>query len=147
MANIKISRTLKLQSPYMQGNDVKHLQRYLNALGYAPVLKEDGIFGQKTADAVLNFQLSYGEKFNKDGIVTPNLFNFIAKVVEMQAPQALIQQDNISKPFSFQVKPQDVSLQTDYYNQSKGLSGFGWLLILLASIGFIYFKKKEPVGV
>jgi N-acetylmuramoyl-L-alanine amidase len=59
-------RTLYLRSPAFRGDDVRELQRMLNALGF-DVGKEDGIFGAGTAKGVRDFQRNVGAKV--DGIV------------------------------------------------------------------------------
>ncbi len=59
-------RTLYLRSPAFRGDDVRALQRMLNALGF-DAGKEDGILGRHTADAVMEFQRNLGDKV--DGIV------------------------------------------------------------------------------
>lgn len=59
-------RTLYLRSPAFRGDDVRELQRMLNALGF-DAGKEDGIFGRLTARALMEFQRNVGEK--ADGIV------------------------------------------------------------------------------
>lgn len=59
-------RTLYLRSPAFRGDDVRELQRMLNALGF-DAGKEDGIFGAMTARAVMEFQRNVGEP--ADGIV------------------------------------------------------------------------------
>jgi len=59
-------RTLYLRSPAFRGDDVRDLQRMLNALGF-DAGKEDGIFGRATARGSMEFQRNIGEKV--DGIV------------------------------------------------------------------------------
>ena len=59
-------RTLYLRSPAFRGDDVRALQRMLNALGF-DAGKEDGILGHRTADAVMELQRNLGDKV--DGIV------------------------------------------------------------------------------
>ena len=51
------------------GKRVSDLQERLNALGFKPPLKVDGIFGPKTLAAVKAFQVSHGLKV--DGLVGP----------------------------------------------------------------------------
>ncbi|HEX5950665.1 MAG TPA: peptidoglycan-binding protein [Actinomycetota bacterium] len=59
-------RTLYLRSPAFRGDDVRALQRMLNALGF-DAGKEDGILGRRSADAVMEFQRNLGDTV--DGIV------------------------------------------------------------------------------
>lgn len=59
-------RVLYLRSPAFRGDDVRELQRRLNALGF-DAGREDGIFGGATQDAVLEFQRNIGEQ--SDAIV------------------------------------------------------------------------------
>lgn len=59
-------RTLYLRSPAFRGDDVRELQRILNALGF-DAGKQDGIFGRRTADGVRDFQRNVGTRV--DGIV------------------------------------------------------------------------------
>lgn len=59
-------RTLYLRSPAFRGDDVRELQRMLNALGF-DAGKEDGIFGHRTLHAVMEFQRNVGAR--ADGIV------------------------------------------------------------------------------
>ena len=58
-------RLLKVTSPLMKGEDVKEVQRQLNAKGYD--LEVDGAYGEKTAAAVKSFQKTMG--LTADGIV------------------------------------------------------------------------------
>ena len=59
-------RTLYLRAPLYRGDDVRALQRKLNALGF-DAGKEDGLFGPRTDNAVREFQRNVGEE--PDGIV------------------------------------------------------------------------------
>lgn len=59
-------RTLYLRSPAFRGDDVRELQRRLNALGF-DAGKEDGIFGRRTLDGAMEFQRNVGAR--PDGIV------------------------------------------------------------------------------
>jgi N-acetylmuramoyl-L-alanine amidase len=59
-------RTLYLRSPAFRGDDVRALQRMLNALGF-DAGKEDGIFGRSTDEGVREFQRNLGDRI--DGIV------------------------------------------------------------------------------
>lgn len=59
-------RGLYLHEPYFRGDDVRTLQRKLNALGF-DAWREDGIFGQHVDRAVRSFQKNVG--LPSDGIV------------------------------------------------------------------------------
>jgi len=59
-------RTLYLRAPLSRGDDVRSLQRKLNALGF-DAGKEDGLFGPRTDHAVREFQRNVGDE--TDGIV------------------------------------------------------------------------------
>ncbi|HLI56821.1 MAG TPA: N-acetylmuramoyl-L-alanine amidase [Actinomycetota bacterium] len=59
-------RMLRLEEPWLRGDDVRELQSRLNALGF-PAGKHDGIFGPETAWALRDFQRNLG--IDDDGIV------------------------------------------------------------------------------
>lgn len=59
-------RTLYLRAPHYRGDDVRALQRKLNALGF-DAGREDGLFGPLTDRAVRDFQRNVGDE--ADGIV------------------------------------------------------------------------------
>lgn len=59
-------RTVYLRYPYFRGDDVRDLQGRLGVLGFDPG-REDGIFGERTAQAVREFQRNVG--LSPDGIV------------------------------------------------------------------------------
>lgn len=65
------SRDLKLENPYMHGEDVRTLQRALKEQGFDPG-QLDGVFGKKTERAVKRFQRSVGLK--ADGIAGRRTF-------------------------------------------------------------------------
>lgn len=59
-------RVLYLRRPFTRGDDVRALQRRLNLLGFDPG-REDGILGEQTGRAILDFQRNVG--LHADGIV------------------------------------------------------------------------------
>jgi N-acetylmuramoyl-L-alanine amidase len=59
-------RTLYLHAPLLRGDDIRTLQRKLNALGF-DAGREDGMFGVNTDRALREFQRNVGEE--PDGIV------------------------------------------------------------------------------
>jgi N-acetylmuramoyl-L-alanine amidase len=59
-------RTLYVAAPLLRGDDVRALQRKLDALGF-DVGKQDGMYGRQTDAAVRDFQRNVGEE--PDGVV------------------------------------------------------------------------------
>ncbi|MEX1045878.1 MAG: N-acetylmuramoyl-L-alanine amidase [Actinomycetota bacterium] len=70
-------RTLYLRIPYFRGDDVRALQRRLNALGF-DTGREDGIFGPQCDQAVRDFQKNVGRE--ADGIVGPETYQALARL-------------------------------------------------------------------
>ena len=64
--SLDFTRTLKLTTPRMIGVDVKELQNYLNLKNHNCGIA-DGIFGEKTKQAVISFQIANG--LIGDGVV------------------------------------------------------------------------------
>jgi len=62
-----LTRSLRLTSPAMQGEDVKQLQSWLLDLGYTGIGSADGVFGRLTDAAVREFQQT--NTLTVDGIV------------------------------------------------------------------------------
>jgi N-acetylmuramoyl-L-alanine amidase len=58
-------RTLYVHAPYLRGDDVRALQRKLDALGFDPG-KQDGMYGPDTDAAVRDFQRNVGDE--PDGV-------------------------------------------------------------------------------
>lgn len=70
-------RTLYLRRPLFRGDDVRALQRRLNVLGFDPG-REDGIFGEQTAQAVRDFQTNVG--LQADGIAGATTIDALDRV-------------------------------------------------------------------
>jgi N-acetylmuramoyl-L-alanine amidase len=68
-------RTLYVRAPHIRGDDVRELQERLNALGF-DAGRVDGIFGQRTARALTDFQRNYG--LPADGIAGDSTFRSLA---------------------------------------------------------------------
>ncbi|HYZ11234.1 MAG TPA: N-acetylmuramoyl-L-alanine amidase [Actinomycetota bacterium] len=71
-------RVLYLRRPNIRGDDVRALQRRLNILGFDPG-REDGIFGDQTAQAVRDFQRNVG--LRSDGIVGPTTLEALDRLL------------------------------------------------------------------
>ena len=69
-------RTLYLRAPAFRGDDVRELQRMLNALGF-DAGKQDGIFGPRTDGGVREFQRNVADRV--DGIVGLDTVHAIAR--------------------------------------------------------------------
>jgi N-acetylmuramoyl-L-alanine amidase len=72
-------RFLYLRSPMLRGEDVIDLQRRLGALGF-DAGRPDGIFGSRTAAALLDFQRNTG--LTVDGICGPAVLDALARLGE-----------------------------------------------------------------
>ena len=59
-------RTLYVHAPFLRGDDVRALQRKLDALGFDPG-KQDGVYGPATNAALREFQRNVGDEV--DGVV------------------------------------------------------------------------------
>jgi N-acetylmuramoyl-L-alanine amidase len=70
-------RTLYLHAPYFRGDDVRALQRKLNALGF-DAGREDGMFGAATNQALREFQRNVGEE--PDGIAGPHVVTVLNRM-------------------------------------------------------------------
>src|SRR5688572_18381997 len=68
-----------------QGFQVRYLQRLLNKAGANPPLREDGVFGPRTNDAVVRFRSSQGAVL-PTGRATPPLWNDLGVRVEIEHP-------------------------------------------------------------
>jgi N-acetylmuramoyl-L-alanine amidase len=70
-------RALYLRYPFIRGDDVRALQRRLNALGF-DAGREDGILGRETDAAIRDFQRNVGQ--DTDGIVGPDTVTTLARL-------------------------------------------------------------------
>jgi N-acetylmuramoyl-L-alanine amidase len=75
-------RTLYLRNPMFRGDDVRDLQRKLNALGFDSG-KEDGLYGPRTDGALRQFQRNVGDE--PDGIVGPHTLGVIERMRPLEA--------------------------------------------------------------
>lgn len=75
-------RTLYLHSPFFRGDDVRALQRKLNALGF-DAGREDGLFGAGTDRAMREFQRNVGD--GPDGIVGPHTIETLERMRPLES--------------------------------------------------------------
>ena len=75
-------RTLYHRAPMFRGDDVRELQRMLNALGFDSG-KEDGFYGPRTDGALHVFQRNVGDE--PDGIVGPHTLSVLRRMRPLDA--------------------------------------------------------------
>ena len=75
-------RTLYHRAPLFRGDDVRELQRKLNALGFDSG-KEDGFYGPRTDGALRLFQRNVGDE--PDGIVGPHTLSVLRRMRPLDA--------------------------------------------------------------
>jgi N-acetylmuramoyl-L-alanine amidase len=75
-------RTLYHRVPLFRGDDVRELQRKLNALGFDSG-KEDGLYGPRTDGALRLFQRNVGDE--PDGIVGPHTLSVLRRMRPLDA--------------------------------------------------------------
>ncbi len=78
-------RTLYLHAPHFRGDDVRALQRKLNALGF-DAGREDGVFGPRTDEALREFQRNVGDE--PDGVVGPHTIDTLERMRPMDDAQS-----------------------------------------------------------
>ena len=75
-------RTLYHRAPMFRGDDVREIQRMLNALGFDSG-KEDGFYGPRTDGALRLFQRNVGDE--PDGIVGPHTLSVLRRMRPLEA--------------------------------------------------------------
>jgi N-acetylmuramoyl-L-alanine amidase len=75
-------RTLYHRAPMFRGDDVRELQRMLNALGFDSG-KQDGFYGPRTDGALRVFQRNVGDE--PDGIVGPHTLSVLRRMRPLDA--------------------------------------------------------------
>jgi len=118
-------RTLYLRYPYFRGDDVRALQRRLNALGF-DAWREDGIFGEHVNTAVREFQRNVGRE--PDGIVGPETYEALERLrPDVEAPsRALVREAaSIREPASLEGAV--IALDPGHGPSDPGFTGPGGL--------------------
>ena len=75
--SFELSRLLRIESPFMRGDDVRDVQDALELYGFLPG-STDGIYGPRTHGAVIAFQQAKG--LTVDGIVGPHTITALGGV-------------------------------------------------------------------
>jgi N-acetylmuramoyl-L-alanine amidase len=83
-------RALYLHAPNFRGDDVRTLQRQLNALGF-DAGKEDGLFGPRTDRALREFQHNLGEE--PDGIAGPHAISLLERMRPHGPSRAMVREE------------------------------------------------------
>ena len=78
-------RTLYHRAPMFRGDDVREIQRMLNALGF-DCGKQDGFYGPRTDAALRLFQRNVGDE--PDGIVGPHTLSVLRRMRPLDAAQS-----------------------------------------------------------
>lgn len=103
-------RTLYLRSPAFRGDDVRELQRMLNALGF-DAGKEDGIFGPRTTGGVREFQRNVATKV--DGIVGLDTVHEIARYRPEGTSRAVVREQEAALGPGFELAGAVVALDPE----------------------------------
>jgi len=105
-------RTLYLRSPAFRGDDVRELQRILNALGF-DAGKLDGIFGRRTADGVREFQRNVAAKV--DGIVGLDTVREMSRFrPTLEGPsRAIVREEEAAREPAFAIETSVVAVNAD----------------------------------
>lgn len=121
-----LSRALSLQTPALQGEDVRLLQTRLLELGYAEFTQADGTFGPRTDTAVRRFQTV--NALVVDGIVGPVTWTLLFSAEALRAPVSA----TTSTPRGVPIWQRPLSLQdplltgNDVFNLQDRLSALGY---------------------
>ncbi len=106
-------RTLYLHSPAFRGDDVRGLQRKLNALGF-DAGREDGVFGSDTDTAVREFQRNVGE--DADGIVGLHALSILERMrpQESAPSRALVREEEELRHRTLTIQGQVIAIDASH---------------------------------
>jgi N-acetylmuramoyl-L-alanine amidase len=100
-------RALYLRHPPFRGDDVRSLQRKLDALGFE-IGKQDGIFGAATDRAVRDFQRNVGDE--ADGIVGPHLLVTLDRMRPRGASRAIVREREDLRRIAMPIEGQTIAI-------------------------------------
>lgn len=122
-------RTLYLHHPLFRGDDVRDLQRKLNALGF-DVGKEDGLHGPNTDGAIREFQRNVGDE--PDGIVGPHTLVTLERMRPQGLSRAVVrEQESIRRGGIGPIDGQPIAIDPGYGPSSP--AGRGAVTFAMAS--------------
>jgi N-acetylmuramoyl-L-alanine amidase len=110
-------RTLYLRSPAFRGDDVRELQRMLNALGF-DAGKEDGLFGPRTTAGVREFQRNVATRV--DGIVGLDTVHEIARYRPEGTSRAFVREQEAALGPGFALAGAVVALDAERSDADPG---------------------------
>jgi N-acetylmuramoyl-L-alanine amidase len=102
-------RTLYLHSPNFRGDDVRELQRKLNALGF-DAGRQDGMFGENTDRAMREFQRNVGAE--PDGIVGLHAIDMLRRMrpLEHAPSRALVREAEELRQMRTSIRTQVIAI-------------------------------------
>jgi N-acetylmuramoyl-L-alanine amidase len=120
-------RILYLRYPHFRGDDVRALQRRLNALGF-DTGREDGIFGDRCDRAVREFQRNVGRE--PDGIVGPDTLRAVERLrPAVDAPsRAMVREAEAVSRLASSLSGARVAVDPGHGPGDPGISGPGGAL-------------------
>lgn len=112
-------RTLYLHSPFFRGDDVRALQRKLNALGF-DAGREDGMFGVNTDHAMREFQRNVGDE--ADGIVGLHTIETLERMrpLESVPSRALVREEEELRQHRASIEGQVLAIDPGDHDKAGG---------------------------
>ncbi len=111
-------RTLYLHAPYFRGDDVRTLQRKLNALGF-DAGREDGVHGPRTDRAIREFQRNVGDR--GDGVVGLHTLATLERMrpIENAPSRALVREAEELRQMRASIEGQIVAIDPGHSAQDR----------------------------
>jgi N-acetylmuramoyl-L-alanine amidase len=126
-------RTLYLHSPLFRGDDVRALQRKLNALGF-DAGREDGMFGVSTDHAMREFQRNVGDE--PDGIVGPRTIATLDRMrpLESVPSRALVREQEELRTMQTSIDGQPVAIDPGDADGAGGACTYAIAEVLVSEL-------------